>query len=459
MSAPILVVDDDAAIRETFERHLGRSGYAVHTACDGQQAIALLAELDPALVITDVRMPGLDGLELLRRVREGADPPDVLVITAHDDMDSAIAAMRAGAYDYLVKPLDLDEIDLLIQRCLRERALRGRIQRQTAAAAETHALDRLVGRHPRMIEIYKLIGVLAGNRATVLVRGETGTGKERIARAIHFNSPAAEEPFLAVNCTALAETLLESELFGHVRGAFTGAVTSRRGCFELAGTGTIFLDEIGDTSPGLQAKLLRVVETREFHPVGSERPRQSLARVIAATHRPLEEWVRTGRFREDLYFRLKVVEIVVPPLRERRDDIPLLAEHLLGRIAAELHLGVRGLSEDALREMAAYEWPGNVRELENALTRAAVLARGPVVGVEHLALGGTLAAPETSDGLAVGDRLDDVERAHLGRVLERTRGNKRQAARLLGISRPRLDRLMAKHKLEVSERDTVSHGM
>jgi DNA-binding NtrC family response regulator len=459
MSAPILVVDDDAAIRETFERHLGRSGYAVHQACDGQQALALLAELDPALVITDVRMPGLDGLELLRRVREGADPPDVLVITAHDDMDSAIAAMRAGAYDYLVKPLDLDEIDLLIQRCLRERALRGRIQRQTAAAAETHALDRLVGRHPRMIEIYKMIGMLAGNRATVLVRGETGTGKECIARAIHFNSPAAEEPFLAVNCTALAETLLESELFGHVRGAFTGAVESRRGCFELAGAGTIFLDEIGDTSPGLQAKLLRVVETREYSPVGSERPRRSQARVIAATHRPLEALVQAGRFREDLYFRLKVIEVVVPPLRERPEDIHLLAEHLLGRIAADLHLGARALSDDALRQMAAYDWPGNVREMENALTRAAVLARGPVIGVEHLALGRNVAAPEAAEGAVVGDRLDDVERAHLGRVLERTGGNKRQAARLLGISRPRLDRLITRHKIVVPESDAGSHGM
>ena len=459
MSASILVVDDDAAIRETFERHLSRSGYTVHLAPDGQQALALLAELDPALVITDVRMPGLDGLELLRRVREAPDPPGVLVITAHDDMDSAIAAMRAGAYDYLVKPLDLDEIDLLIQRCLRERALRGRIQRQTAAAAETHALDRLVGRHPSMIAIYKMIGMLAGNRATVLVRGETGTGKERIARAIHFNSPSAAEPFLAVNCTALAETLLESELFGHVRGAFTGAVESRRGCFELAGGGTIFLDEIGDTSPGLQAKLLRVVETREFYPVGAERPRQSQARVIAATHRPLEALVQAGRFREDLYFRLKVIEVVVPPLRERPEDIPLLAEHLLARVAADLHLGARGLSDDAVREMTNYDWPGNVREMENALTRAAVLARGPIIGVEHLGLGHSAAVPDSARTATGADRLHDVERAHLHRVLERTAGNKRQAARLLGISRPRLDRLIAKHNLMVTEGDTAGHGV
>jgi DNA-binding NtrC family response regulator len=425
---------------------------------DGQQALALLGEVDPALIITDVRMPGLDGLELLRRVREVEDPPDVLVITAHDDMRSAIEAMRAGAYDYLVKPLDLDEIDLLIQRCLNERALRGRIQRQTAAAAETHALDRLVGRHPRMIAIYKMIGMLAGNRAAVLVRGETGTGKERIARAIHFNSPAAEEPFLAVNCSALAETLLESELFGHVRGAFTGAVASRRGCFELAGTGTIFLDEIGDTSPGLQAKLLRVVETREFYPVGSERPRQSQARVIAATHRPLEALVQAGRFREDLYFRLKVVEIVVPPLRERPEDIPLLAAHLLARVAGELHRDVRALSDEALRELARYDWPGNVRELENALTRAAVLARGPVVGLEHLVLGRSAAVPDPAETATVGDRLDDVERAHVLRILARAGRNKRQAARLLGISRPRLDRLLAEGGSVASDRDQGGNG-
>jgi transcriptional regulator with PAS, ATPase and Fis domain len=309
-----------------------------------------------------------------------------------------------------------------------------------------------------MIAIYKMIGMLAGNRAAVLVRGETGTGKERIARAIHFNSPAAEEPFLAVNCSALAETLLESELFGHVRGAFTGAVASRRGCFELAGTGTIFLDEIGDTSPGLQAKLLRVVETREFYPVGSERPRQSQARVIAATHRPLEALVQAGRFREDLYFRLKVVEIVVPPLRERPEDIPLLAAHLLARVAGELHRDVRALNDDALRELARYDWPGNVRELENALTRAAVLARGPVVGLEHLALGRSAAVPDPAETATVGDRLDDVERAHVLRVLARTGGNKRQAARLLGISRPRLDRLLAEGGSVASDRDQGGNG-
>ncbi len=453
MSARILVVDDDASIRETFEQHLGQLGFEVRSAATAEDAITMLAAFEPALVITDLRLPGMDGLELLSRIKESQEEVEVVLITAHDDMKSAVGAMKAGAADYLVKPLDLDQIDLTVQRALRERALRGRMRRLVDSAAEPFALDRLVGRDHRMIEIYKLIGVLAGNRATVLIRGETGSGKEGIARAIHFNSPLAAEPFIAVNCTALTETLLESELFGHVRGAFTGAVANRQGCFELAGAGTIFLDEVGDTSPALQAKLLRVLEAREFYPVGGERLHRSDARVITATHRPLEQLIRDGRFREDLYFRLKVVEITVPPLRERVRDIPLLVEHLLQRIATELHRDVRGVTDEAMHVLCAYPWPGNVRELENALTRAAVLARGPAIGAEHLAL----SAPVVALGAATpGDRGDDtvdaVVRAHVLRVLQRTGGNKRQAARILGISRPRLDRILAGDRA-ATERD------
>jgi DNA-binding NtrC family response regulator len=452
VSARILVVDDDASIRETFEHHLGRSGYEVRTAAAAAAALPLLETFQPVLVITDLRMPGMGGLELLRRVRATLDDVDVVVITAHDDMQSAIETMKAGAYDYLVKPLDLDVIDLTIQRCLRERALRQRVQRQAAAEAQPHTLEQLIGRDGRMIEIYKLIGMLAGNRATVLVRGETGTGKERIARTIHFSSPQAADPFIAVNCTALAETLLESELFGHVRGAFTGAVGSRRGCFELAGSGTIFLDEIGDTTLELQAKLLRVVESREFYPVGSEEPRTSDARLITATHRPLEELVRSGRFREDLFYRLKVVEITVPPLRERRSDIPPLVQHLIARIARDLHREVRLVSDDAMRLLTAYDWPGNVRELENALTRAAVLARGPAITPEHLSFGEpTRAGADGGGPSAEDDSLDAATRAHVHRVLARAGGNKRQAARILGISRPRLDRILASHGADGNE--------
>lgn len=272
VSERILVVDDDRSIRRTLGEHLSEAGYEVRTTSSAEEALACLEDFDPALVVTDVRMPGMDGVELLRRVRHGSDA-DVAVITAYEDMKTAVAAMQAGAWDYLVKPLDLDQIDHLVERCLRERTLRRRVHHLAAVASEGHDLDQLVGRDPKMIEIYKLIGVLTGNRAAVLVTGETGTGKERIARAIHFSSPHAEEPFIAVNCTALPEHLIESELFGHVRGAFTGAVESRRGYFELAGSGTILLDEIGDASPELQSKLLRVLEDQEFFPVGGERPR------------------------------------------------------------------------------------------------------------------------------------------------------------------------------------------
>jgi transcriptional regulator with GAF, ATPase, and Fis domain len=279
----------------------------------------------------------------------------------------------------------------------------------------------------------------------VLIRGETGTGKEVIARAIHFNSADSGEPFVAVNCTSIPESLLESELFGHVRGSFTGATGDRKGRFELAGRGTIVLDEIGDTSPAFQAKLLRVLQEREFHPVGGERVRRTEARVVAATHRPLERMVREGRFREDLYFRLRVVEIVVPPLRERREDIALLAEHLLREGAREMHVAAPVLAPDAVARLASYDWPGNVRELENALTRALVLGRGATVTASDLALGQESAPLDATDGVVDDQSLGAMERAHIVRVLQRARGNKRQACRVLRISRPRLDRLLEKH--------------
>jgi two-component system response regulator AtoC len=466
MSERILIVDDDASIRRTFERHLSRQGHHVSTAPDAEVALAILPEFGPAVVIADVRMPGMDGIELLRRVRSVAEDIDFLIITAHEDMETAVRAMKAGAYDYLVKPLDLDAIDLVISRVLGERSLRLRVGHFSQAAAVGHGLEELVGRTPAMIEIYKTIGVLSESTTTVLLRGETGTGKECIARAIHFNSSQRDEPFIAINCTALAETLLESELFGHVRGAFTGAVQARKGYFELAGEGTVFLDEIGDMSMELQSKLLRVLDQGEFYPVGSEGPRVTRARVIAATHRPLEHLIREGQFREDLYFRLRVVEITVPPLRERKEDIPLLAGHLLGKISLKLHRRIDGISEDAVDMLGSYHWPGNVRELENTLTRAAVLSRSPVIGVGQIS-GGMIGPNETADP-AAGENgrcmsgkappgqsaapskvesLAAVEADQIQKALRQTGGNKRQAARLLDISRQRLDRLLKKHGL------------
>jgi DNA-binding NtrC family response regulator len=443
--ARILVVDDDASIRETLELHFGGLGHDVATASSAEEALGRLAAFDPMLVVTDVRMGGMDGLGLLETLRARRPDIDVVVITAFEDMRTAIGAMKAGAYDYLVKPLDLDQIDLMVERCGRDQRLRRRAAQLAAEAGEPYALSQLVGRDARMIDIYKTIGAVARSRTPVLIRGETGTGKEVIARAIHFNSVDASEPFVAVNCTSIPESLLESELFGHVKGSFTGATSDRKGRFELAGRGTIFLDEIGDTSPAFQAKLLRVLQEREFYPVGGERARRTEARVVAATHRPLERMVREGQFREDLYFRLRVVEIAVPPLRERRGDIAVLADHLLREGAREMHVAPPVLAADAVARLTAYDWPGNVRELENALTRAVVLGRGSAVTADDLVLGNTEPAPAGAEGEGDNHSLAAIERAHIVRILERTRGNKRQACRLLRISRPRLDRLLEKH--------------
>ena len=443
MSAPsILVVDDDETIRETFVRELGSEGYGVAAAEDAESAIGLLArrEVEPGLIITDLRLPGMSGLELLDWVGESQPDMDVIVITAHEDMDTALAAIKSGAYEYLVKPLDLDQMELVIARCFRDRAVRGRIRHFAEEAAEPYSLRRLVGHDPKMIAISKTIGALATNRAPVLIRGETGTGKEVVARTIHYNSPAAEDPFVAINCTAIPEALLESELFGHVRGAFTGAAADRKGRFELAGAGTVFLDEIGDVSPAFQTKLLRVLQDGEFYPVGAERSRRTSARVIAATHRPLEQLVREGRFREDLYFRLRVVEIVIPPLRERRLDIRLVAEALVARISRDLHKELV-MPEAVLRALERYDWPGNVRELENTLMRAAVLARSAALTVESLSLdSGVHVGPDESRPRT----LTEAILAHVEETLARTGGNKRQAARVLEISRQRLDRILAR---------------
>jgi len=441
MEPRILLVEDDDAHRAAIQRHLTRSGYDVTGVADAERALGAFDAVSPDLVLTDVRMPGLTGIELLERLRESSETP-VIVMTAFSDMQGAIDAMKAGAYDYMTKPLDLDVLDEVIGRCLNENALE-----RSASAVDADGVvtvDGLVGRDPRMISIYKTIGAVAGTMTPVLIRGETGTGKELIARTIHHNAEQPDEPFVAVNCTAVPESLLESELFGHVRGSFTGATADRKGRFELAGAGTIFLDEIGDTSLAFQAKLLRVLQEREFYPIGGEKARRTDARIITATHRSIEQMVKDGSFREDLYFRLRVVEISIPPLRERRADIPLLVRHILGRVSAELDRDYH-VADEVMGALMAHDWPGNVRELENALTRAAVLARASVITTEHLSLGPTAQPP----GDPADQSLDAMERAHVQRVLAQARRNKSRAAQILGVSRPRLDRMIARHGLSV----------
>lgn len=426
----ILIVDDDTDGLEVLETRLTHAGYEVETAESAEKALARVGAFDPGMIVTDVRMSGMTGLELLERVRESMNGVEVVVMTAHDDMETAVHAMKSGAFDFLVKPIDLKALQALADRCFRERELIETTETPEAVAALPRS--RLVGRDPKMIDIYKTIGVLAANRATVLVRGETGTGKEVIARGIHENSQDSGEPFIAVNCTALTDTLLESELFGHVKGAFTGATGARKGYFELAGSGTIFLDEIGDTSPDFQTKLLRVLQEKRFYPVGGEELRTTEARVIAATHQPIPQLIEEGRFREDLYFRLKVVEIDVPPLRERPGDIELVATALLGRIREETGRDVRRISDEAVARLKNYDWPGNVRELENALMRAAIVARGTVIGADHLIL-------EGSDFLGPGDlSLSAAMSRHTRLVLDRTGGDEDEAAKLLGITKEEL---------------------
>jgi DNA-binding NtrC family response regulator len=449
VSRKILIVDDDPGVRSAYDFHFGHSGFDVRTASSAEEGLGMMHAFAPDLVITDIQMGGMSGLELLATVNKAMPEVDVVVMTGYEDMRTAIGAIRDGAYDYLVKPVDLEQLELVVNRCLRDRAARSRASAREDGRAPGASLDFGVGRSPRMIEIYKLIGMLAGTRTPVLIRGETGTGKELVATAIHDYSPWASEPFIAINCTALAESLLESELFGHVKGAFTGAVGDRRGKFELAGSGTIFLDEIGDTTPQFQAKLLRVIQQREFYPVGGERPRKTQARVIAATHRPVEELIREGKFREDLYFRLRVVEISIPPLRERREDVPVLAEHLLAKAARELGKDVRVIPPRVMQMLQEHPWPGNVREMENAIMRAAVMAQGPALSPEHFSLASSpgaephAAAPDDDDRMVT---LAEAQRRHVERVLAHTGGNKSRAARILGISRPRLDRLLSAYQ-------------
>jgi DNA-binding NtrC family response regulator len=473
MADRILVVDDDPDHLMVVSTILEESGFEVERAGDAEQALSRIHGFQPSLVLTDLRLPGMDGVELLERIQQGMDGVEVIVMTGHEDMTSAIGAMRAGAFDYVVKPMEVPTLLNLVDRCLRERTLNLKAASAKAAGGvEEGEKGVVIGRDPRLIEIFKMIGVLARNRATVLVRGETGTGKEVMARAIHNHSLHAREPFIAVNCTALSDTLLESELFGHVKGAFTGAVSGRKGYFELAGTGTIFLDEIGDTTLEFQTKLLRVLQDRTFFPVGGEMIRKTEARVITATHQDLEALVEEGGFREDLYFRLRVVEIVVPPLRERRGDIPDLARHLLARIRRETQQQIHHISPEAMKALEAYDWPGNVRELENAITRACILARGATLGLEHLRLGsdrpevgrGDDGRPDagSASGMpgAAGSRsgggepdwtLDGAIARQVHRVLEHTSWNKSEAARLLQISRSRLARLLDKSDVDASE--------
>jgi two-component system response regulator HydG len=436
LTRSVLIVDDDERICSSLSRVLARDGAHVSVASNARVALSQMDETTPDLVICDVRMPGMDGLELLRLLKERAPRVDVVMMTAFDDLPTVSTAMRDGAIDLMVKPLDLHQLRQLVDRIFDDRQNRPEMESPRVVTPEGPV--RLVGHAPKMIEVFKRIGRAAATDATVLIRGESGTGKELVARAIHEASRRSDEPFVAVDCTAIPENLIESELFGHVKGAFTGAERRHRGRFAEAGSGTIFLDEIGDTSAPFQAKLLRVLQEKEVRPVGADRSEPTAARVLAATHRDLESRVEEGRFREDLYYRLRIVEIELPPLRERLEDVPELAEFLIARAAAATDRPAPALGDDAREALLSHDWPGNVRELENCLARAVVLTPGDLLRRDDLHLN---VKESSSTGLST---LEEVGREHVLKVLTATGGNKTRAAEILGISRPRLRRLLAR---------------
>ncbi len=430
----ILIVDDEAIIRESLRDWLADAGHEVLTAEDGARAIEIIEEQRPPIAIVDLVMPGMDGIELLKRAKEAFPGIEVVLMTAYASIPTAIAAMKQGAYDYIEKPFSPEMVELLVDKLAERQQLledNVRLRRQLEGH---YRFEDIISKSPRMQQIIELIKVVGGSHATVLVTGESGTGKELVARAIHSRSPRKDRAFVAVSCAALPESLLESELFGHEKGAFTGAHALRKGKIETAHRGTLFLDEIGEMSTNIQVHLLRVLEEREFTRVGGNELIKVDTRVVSATNCDLQQAIRNGRFREDLYYRLNVVTIDLPPLRERGEDIPLLAEHFLKKFAEENRKEVMGFSPEVMDFLFKYPWPGNVRELENTVERAVILAKQPELQMADLLQKNSPLAGRAASGQS----LREVEREHILGVLNDSSGNLAQAARTLGISRATL---------------------
>jgi DNA-binding NtrC family response regulator len=448
----ILLVDDEAKIRNALAQALREDGHEVVAVGSPREAQRLLARGTFDVLLVDNLMPELTGLDLIRELvstTAAADRPQILLMTAHATVESAIEAMKLGALDYLQKPFEIDELLVVVNRALDHQRLRTQHGYLLSERDEEFNQYGIVGRSRGIQDVIRTAEMVAKSRSTVLITGDTGTGKELVARAIHFHSAQREMPLVKVNCAAIPENLLESELFGHVRGAFTGALTSKKGKFALADGGTIFLDEIATMAPPLQSKLLRVLQEREFEPLGSERSQKVDVRVIAATNRDLRQHVTDGRFQEDLYYRLNVIPIHIPPLRERREDIPLLVDHFVRKHAQRAGKPIEGLEPGVLEALQSADWPGNVRELENTVERAVVLSPRPMIGPDVVRLLGV--APTVSSGLpsmTLRANLDWAERETVRRALELSNGVKKDAAETMGISQRALSYYLAKHRIE-----------
>jgi DNA-binding NtrC family response regulator len=445
----VLLVDDDHTFGRVMAGELGRLGFTVVTADTGARAIEEASRLEPAIVLLDLRLPDMDGLEVLKAVREKSPGSEVIMLTGHGSIDTAIESVRAGAFDYIAKPCPLDDLEVRIQRALERQSLRRRASLLERALTPPDPGSSFVGDSPAFRKLLDLVGRVAPSDSTVLITAETGAGKEMVAKLIHARSPRHEQPFVVVECAALQEELLQSELFGHERGSFTGADRAKPGLFEVAGGGTIFLDEIGEVSRATQVKLLRVLDTSSFRHVGGTTEIRVDVRVVAATNRDLAAMVRQGLFREDLYYRLSTITITLPPLRERREDLVLLAEHFVALINDRYGFH-RRISPEALEILGRHDWPGNVRELLHVIEASMVVGEGPQILPEHLPAALRAKVESPSPAPAGEDRLftlQEVERAHIERVVRQTHGHRGQAAAILGISERNLYRKLREYGL------------
>jgi DNA-binding NtrC family response regulator len=441
----ILLVDDDAASRETMAEWLQRRGYEAVPLGSGKEAIEHIHD-GVAVIVTDLKMPETSGLDLLRIAKDKAPHAAVILVSGHGTVDTAVTALKEGAFDFLTKPVNLQELTHRIEKAVERRTMSAEIARLHAELNQRHGLDNMIGSSPAMRSVFEKVRLVADTRSTVLITGESGTGKELVARSIHHLSPRHNKPFIPVNCAAIPETLIESELFGHEKGAFTGATDQRRGLFEAAKGGTLLIDEIGEMQVGLQSKLLRAIENRKILRVGSSREIDIDVRLLAATNRNLVELVKAKQFREDLYYRLKVVEIDLPPLRERREDIPLLVRSFLEKIAAENDRPVKEVTPAALDALVAYDWPGNVRELRNTLEGLIVLSMNDRIDMADLPTSITGKIQEESI-FQPGLKLADLEREAIRRALQETKGHRAKAAEILGISVRTLQRKISEYEV------------